>query len=72
MSTIKEELRAGLNAALAEVTAAEGVLETTLRALGGGNRAEKVTVTTDVSDAFARLRRAHEELTRIRDLLDRE
>lgn len=70
MSAPKDELRERLTAALSEVSLAEGALETTLRALGsGGPRAEKVAVTAVVTEAFARLRRAHEELTRLRDLL---
>jgi hypothetical protein len=73
MSSPKDELRRRLNAALSEVTVAEGVLETTLRELGnGGPRAEKVAITANVSDAFARLRKAHEELNRLRDLIDSE
>lgn len=71
MSTPRDELRARLTVAISEVTLAEGVLETTLRELGnGGPRAEKVAITADVADAFARLRRAHAELTRLRDLID--
>lgn len=73
MSPPKEELRRRLDTALAEVTVAEGVLEAMLRELGnGGPRAEKVAVTTDVASAFARLRRAHDELNKLRDLIDEE
>lgn len=69
----KDELRRRLSTALSEVTVAEGVLETMLRELGnGGPRAEKVAVTATVADAFARLRKAHEELNRVRDLIDSE
>lgn len=73
MSASKDELRARLTTALSEVTLAEAVLETTLRALGtGGARAEKVAVTADVTDAFSRLRKAHEELNRLRELIEGE
>lgn len=73
MSRAKDELRERLNTALSEVTIAESVLDETLRVLGkGGPRAEKVAISADLSNAFARLRRAHEELTRVRDLLDSE
>lgn len=73
MSQLKNELRERLKIALSEVTLAEGVLETTLRELGrGGPRAEKVAVTADVADAFTRLRKAHEELNKINDLIDSE
>jgi hypothetical protein len=71
MTSPKVELRQRLTAALSEVSLAEGVLETTLRELGnGGPRAEKVAVTAVVSEAFARLRRAHEDLNRVRDLIE--
>ncbi len=71
MTAPKDELRRRLTAALSEVTLAEGALETTLRELGsGGVRAEKVAVTPVVSEAFARLRRAHEQLDELRDLID--
>jgi hypothetical protein len=71
MTARKDELRQRLTAALSEVTLAEGALETTLRELGnGGPRAEKVAVTAIVTEAFARLRRAHEDLNRVRDLIE--
>jgi hypothetical protein len=71
--TIDDELRARLTIALSEVTQAEGVLSTTLRKLDSGAlRAAKVTVSADVMDAFARLRRAHEELNHVRELLEKE
>lgn len=64
------ELRERLDAALVEVSLAEKTLEATLRDLGrGGPRAEKIAVTADVNDAFVRVRRAHDELTRVRDLI---
>jgi hypothetical protein len=69
--SVKDELRSRLTIALTEVTAAEEVLSGTLAELGsGGPRAAKVSVTAAVSDAFGRLRRAHEELTRVRDLIE--
>lgn len=65
-------LRDRIAAALTEVALAEGVLAKTLGALGGdGPRAEKVAITEDVSNAFARLGRANRVLTELRDLLDR-
>jgi hypothetical protein len=71
MSALKDELRQRLTAALSEVSLAEEALETTLHELGnGGPRAEKVAVTAVVSEAFARLRRAHEELNRLRELIE--
>lgn len=73
MSSPKDELRSRLAIAISEVALAEGVLETTLRILGsGGPRAEKVAITVDVADAFARLRKAHEELNGVRDLIESE
>jgi len=66
------ELRQRLDAACSEVTFAESALETALRELGSGPRAEKIAVTAVVSDAFARLRLAHAELLRLRDMVDGE
>lgn len=72
MSTAEEELRRRLTLALSEVTRAEDVLATTLRSLDSGAvRAAKVAVSADVSDAFARLRTAQDELSRARELLDK-
>ncbi len=69
----KEELRERISAALTEVTTAESALEKALRAIGNAEpRAQKVAVTEVVSDAFARLRRAHEALEVLRDVIDRE
>jgi hypothetical protein len=71
MTARKDELRRRLTKALSEVSLAEGALEMTLRELGsGGPRAEKVTVTAVVTEAFARLRSAHEDLNRVRDLIE--
>ncbi|MBX3185819.1 MAG: hypothetical protein KF819_02345 [Labilithrix sp.] len=70
--TTPAELRETVNAALSEVTLAEAALETALRELSSGTRAEKVAVTAVVSDAFARLRAARAELTRLRDLVGAE
>lgn len=71
MTFPKDELRQRLTAALSEVSLAEAALETTLRELGnGGPRAEKVAVTAVVSEAFQRLRRAHEDLNRVRDIVE--
>ena len=71
-ATVEEELRHRLTLALSEVSRAEGVLATTLRSLDSGAvRAAKVAVSVDVSDAFARLRSAQEELSRARDLLEK-
>jgi hypothetical protein len=68
MSTMtKQELKEHLEAALAEVMAAEKSLESLLGELRGGKRAEKVTITLAVENAFGRLRIAHAELARLRD-----
>lgn len=73
MTSRRDELLQRLSAALSEVSAAESALEATLRELGsGGPRAEKVAVTAVVSDSFARLRRAHQDLTRVRDLIEED
>jgi hypothetical protein len=65
----KQELKEHLEVALAEVTAAEKSLESLLGELRAGKRAEKVTITVAVEDAFGRLRTAHSELARLRDLV---
>jgi hypothetical protein len=65
----KQELKERLEAALAEVTAAEKSLESLLGELRGGKRAEKVTITLAVESAFGRLRTAHAELARLRDVV---
>ncbi len=54
--------RAKLEAALSEVSTAEGLLESVLRELQGGVRAEKITVSTTVEQAFTRLRAARVDL----------
>jgi hypothetical protein len=59
------ELREKLSAALTEVSAAEGSLEELLRNLRAAPRAEKVTVTTAIEAAFARLRSARETLKKL-------
>ena len=57
MSATEEELRHRLTRALSEVSHAEGVLATSLQSLNSGAaRAAKVAVSSDVSDAYARLR----------------
>ncbi len=66
------ELREHVNAAISEVSLAERALEKTLKELASGRRAEKVAVSAAVSDAFARLRAAHAELIRLKDLVSEE
>jgi hypothetical protein len=71
MTASKDKLRDRLTTALSEVTLAEAALETALRELGsGGPRAEKVAVTAVVTEAFARVRRAHQELNDLRELIE--
>ena len=69
MSPSAAELRERLSAAISEVTLAENALETALRELTSRPRAEKVTVTDAVSDAFARLRKARQELSALHELI---
>lgn len=59
-----------IDAALAEVTAAEEALEVLLRDLRAGVRAEKVTVSEAVEKAFTRLRNSRIALSSLRELLD--
>ena len=61
------DLRKEIDVALAEVTAAEDALAALLRDLRAGARAEKVTVSEAVQDAFMRLRKAREMLANLRD-----
>jgi hypothetical protein len=63
------ELREKIEFALAEVDAAETALATLLLELRRAPRAEKVTVTDVVENAFARLRTARQELARLHDLV---
>ncbi len=63
------ELQSKVDAAIAEVTAAEGALDGVLRELRAGARAEKVTVSSGVEQAFVRLRAARAELARLRDVV---
>jgi hypothetical protein len=64
-----EDLKSRTAAALAEVTAAEEALGIALRELRAGSRAEKVTITTVIEDAFSRLRVARFELAKLQDLI---
>lgn len=61
-----------LDAALLEVTRAESALEIVLSELQAGPRAEKVTVTEKVAEAFSRLRAARVALSTIRDEVARD
>lgn len=61
-----------IDAALAEVTEAEASLEVLLGGLQGGPRAEKVSVSEVVSEAFVRLRAARLTLSKLREELARE
>lgn len=58
-----------IDAAIAEVTAAEAALDMVLRELRSGVRAEKVTVSETVERAFARLRKSRETLSQLREAL---
>lgn len=60
----------GLTRALSEVALAEAALESALRELRSGPRAEKVTVSSAVEDAFSRVRAARAALAALRDQLD--
>lgn len=66
------EVRAGLAAALQEVTAAEGALGKLLGELAVAPRAEKITVTNVIEAAFSRLRSARSELAKISDLVEKD
>ncbi len=72
MSIDTAELRAKIDFALAEVDAAETALATLLLELRRAPRAEKVTVTEVVENAFTRLRTARQELARLHELLAAE
>jgi hypothetical protein len=63
------ELRDKIDFALAEVDAAETALAMLLLELRRAPRAEKVTITDVVENAFARLRSARHELARLHDLV---
>jgi len=65
-------LREKIDFALAEVEAAETALAMLLLELRRAPRAEKVTVTEVVENAFARLRAARQELARLHDLVASE
>jgi hypothetical protein len=58
-----------IDAALVEVTAAEGALEALLRDLNAGIRAEKVKVSEAVEGAFTRLRNSRMTLSKLREEL---
>lgn len=55
--------------ALAEVTAAETALATVLGELRSGVRAEKVAASEAVENAFSRLRKGREALSKLREEL---
>jgi hypothetical protein len=65
IQTITEQL----DAALLEVTEAENALSVVLAELEGGPRAEKVTVSEKVAEAFTRLRAARIALSKLRDVV---
>ncbi len=65
----EQALRDTLAEALSEVEAAEHALDGLLRELRVAPRAEKVTVTTVVEAAFARLRRARTRLAKLHELV---
>jgi hypothetical protein len=64
-----KEIREKIDAALAEVDAAETALATLLLDLRRAPRAEKVTVTSVVESAFQRLRTARLELAKLHEML---
>ena len=66
------ELRQRLTLAISEVSLAESALEAALDTLNARPRAEKVTVTAVVTDAFTRLRSAHAELEKLRELVEHD
>jgi hypothetical protein len=61
--------REELDAALSEVSSAEQALDTVLRELRSGVRAEKVTITAAIEEAFARLRVSRVALAKLRERL---
>jgi hypothetical protein len=63
-------VRKRLEAALSEVAAAENALELALQELRRGIRAEKITVSASVENAFARVRVARAELATLREGAD--
>lgn len=63
-------LKAELDAAVTEVTAAEEALDAVLIPLRTGARAEKITITTGVEGAFVRVRSARAALAKVRELMD--
>ena len=66
----ERDLREKIDAAIAEVTAAEEALGSLLGELRAGVRAEKVTVTVAVQEAFERLRKARAFLAGLRDVVE--
>jgi hypothetical protein len=71
MDQNKQAVRATLDAAVAEVAAAEASLEALLRELRVAPRSEKVGVTAGVEAAFDRLRTARAELVKLVELVGR-
>lgn len=65
-------VRKEVDAALAEVDAAERSLGTLLKDLRGGPRAEKVTITAALETAFIRLRTARATLSKVHVLVDED
>ena len=63
-------LRQQVETALSELSAAEDALGLAIEQLQPGVRAEKVTVTAVVENAFARVRAARMELARLREQVD--
>jgi hypothetical protein len=63
-------LRDELEAAVAEVSAAEQALDTVLSELRAGVRAEKVTITAAIENAFTRLRNSRSALAKLQELVD--
>ena len=65
---VKEQI----DAALIEVTEAENALERVLADLTAGPRAEKVSVSEVVAEAFTRLRAGRLALSKLREALARD
>jgi hypothetical protein len=64
-------LRKELDAALAEVSAAEQALDIALREIRAGVRSEKVTISTAIEGALTRLRNGRAALAKVQQLVDK-
>jgi hypothetical protein len=64
-------LRSELDAALAEVSAAEQALDVALRDIRAGIRSEKVTISAAIEGALDRLRNGRAALAKLQQLVDK-